>query len=139
MADYITGSEFEVFFDKQKVNFSKVANIISRIEYETYAEGGVNDRVLVFKKPRQEPDTVIFEKGQSAGASKEFFSSIKEGAVIKNVMIYVKHNGENVRALSFEEGIVVSKELSVIDALSKEVLIEKMKVAHSGLKEVQVK
>lgn len=138
MADFITGSEFEVSLDSEKVNFSKLTNIVSRVEYDTYAEGGNNGEVLIFPKHKQSPDTIIFEKGISEDSSGSFFSSIREGMSIKNVMIYVKHNGRTVRALCFDRGIVISKELSVIDARSNEILIERMEIAHSGLREVPV-
>lgn len=138
MVDFITGSEFEVSLDSETVNFSRLTNIVSSVEYDTYAEGGNNDEVLIFPKHKQSPDTIIFEKGLSVNNSGSFFSSIREGMSIKNVMIYVKHNGQTVKALCFDSGIVVSKELSVIDARSNEILIEKMEVAHSGLKEVFV-
>ena len=138
MVDFITGSEFEVTLDSETVNFSRLTNIVSKIEYDTYAEGGKNDEVLIFPKHKKSPDTIIFEKGLSADNSGNIFSSIKEGMLIKNVMIYVKHNGKTVRALCFDSGFVISKELSVIDAKSNEISIEKMEVAHSGLKEVSV-
>lgn len=138
MVDFITGSEFEVSLDTEKVNFSRLTNIVSSVEYDTYAEGGNNSEVLIFPKHKQSPDTIIFEKGLSVDNSGSFFSSIKEGMSIKNVMIYVKHNGRTVRTLCFDSGLVLSKELSVIDARSNEILIEKMEIAHSGLKEVPV-
>lgn len=138
MVEFITGSEFEVYFDDKKINFARVTNVSSQIEYEAYAEGGLNDSVLLFRKPKQSPDTIVFEKGQCADSSGSFFSSIKKGAVLNNVMIYVKHSGENIRALCFNSGLVLSKELSRIDAMSNEILIERMEIAHSGLEEISV-
>lgn len=136
MVDFITGSEFEVSLDSETVNFSRLTNIVSSVEYDTYAEGGNNDEVLIFPKHKKNPDTIIFEKGLSVSGSTGFFSALREGMMVKNVMIYVKHNGKTVRTLCFDSGVVVSKELSMIDARSNEILIEKMEIAHSGLKKV---
>lgn len=136
MVEYITGTEFDVRFDLVKVSFSKVTNIGSKIEYDTFIEGGRNDAPLYFKKPKTKPDTVIFEKGLHNGLGSNFFGLLKEGMGVKNVMIFVKYRGNTSRILYFDEGLILSKEFSVMDAMSNSVLIEKMEIAHSGLKEI---
>lgn len=138
MVEYITGTEFDVRFDLVKVSFSKVTNIGSKIEYDTFVEGGRNDAPLYFQKPKTKPDTIIFEKGLHNGLTSNFFGLLKEGMHIKNVMIFVKHQGVSKRILYFDDGLIVSKEFSVMDAMSNAVLIEKMEIAHSGLKEIPV-
>ena len=40
MAEFIAGNEFDVRFDLIKASFSKVTNIGSKIEYDTFIEGG---------------------------------------------------------------------------------------------------
>ena len=138
MIEYITGTEFDVRFDLVKVSFTKVTNIGSKIEYDTFVEGGKNDTPLYFKRPKTKPDTIIFEKGLHNSAGSNFFGLLKEGMRVKSVMIFVKHNGKTNRILYFDEGLILSKEFSVMDAMSNSVLIEKMEIAHSGLKEMPV-
>jgi phage tail-like protein len=138
MAEFIAGTEFEVRFDLIKASFSKITNIGSKIEYDTFIEGGQNDCPLYLKKPKTKPDTIIFEKGIHTSITSNIFGIIKEGMKVKNVMIFVKHNGKTDRILYFDSGLVLSKEFSVMDAMSNSVLIEKMEIAHSGLKEMPV-
>lgn len=138
MAEYITGTEFEVSLNMIKVSFSKVTNISARIEYDSFIEGGKNDCPVYLKKPKTKPDTIIFEKGLHTGITGNIFSMIKEGTRIKNIMIFVKLNGDTKKILSIDEGIVVSKTFSDIDALNNSILIEKLEIAHSGLHEMQV-
>lgn len=136
MADFITGTEFEVRFDLITVSFSKITNVGSRIEYDTFIEGGHNDFPMYLPKPKKQPDTIIFEKGVHKGLTSNIFSSIKEGMKVKNVMIFVKNQGKTDRILYFDSGLVLSKEFSAFDALGNSVLIEKMEIAHTGLKEM---
>lgn len=136
MVEYITGTEFDVRFDLVKVSFSKITNIGSKIEYDSFVEGGRNDTPLYFKRPKTKPDTIIFEKGLHIGIGSNFFGLLKEGMRVKSVMIFVKHQGKTDRILYFDDGLILSKEFSVMDAMSNSVLIEKMEIAHSGLKEM---
>ena len=53
-------------------------------------------------------------------------------------MIFVKQNGSTKRILYFNSGVILSKEISAMDAMSNSVLIEKIEIAHSGLKEMPV-
>ncbi len=135
MAEFIIGTEFDVRFDMIKVSFSKVTNVASKIEYDTFIEGGQNDYPHYLKKPKTQPDTIIFEKGVHTGLTSNIFGLIKEGMRVKNVMIFVKHNGSTDRVLSFDEGLVLSKEFSGFDAINETVLIERVEIAHSGLVE----
>lgn len=138
MAEFITGTEFDVRFDLIKVSFAKVTNIGSRIEYDTFLEGGRNDCPIYLQKPKTKPDTIIFEKGLHTGITSNIFGKIKEGTRVNNVMIFVKHNKKTNRILYFDSGIVLSKEFSAMDAMNNTVLIEKIEIAHSGLKEMPV-
>lgn len=140
MAEFITGTEFDVRFDMIKVSFSKVTNIGSSIEYDTFIEGGRNDSPIVRLKPKTRPDTIIFERGVPVGSSllKSFLLKIQEGKKIKNVMIFVKHNGKTKRILCFDSGIIVSRQISEMDAMGESVMIEKLEIAHNGLKEMPV-
>ena len=136
--EYFTGSEFEVTFDMVSVSFSKITNVGTRIDLETYSEGGRNGSPLYFQKPKKRPEIIIFEKGVHDGVSGAAFNQIKEGTHILNVMIMIKNNGSLSRVVSFNDGLVLSKKFSSLDAMSKSVLIERLEIAHSGLFEVPI-
>ncbi len=136
MAEFLTGLEFDVRFDLVRVSFSKVTNVGSKIEYDTFIEGGQNDTPLYLKKPKKQPDTIIFEKGIHTGITSNIFGMLKEGMRVKNVMIFVRSQGKTDRILYFDSGLVLSKEFGDFDAVNNAVLIERMEIAHSGLKEM---
>lgn len=136
MAEFITGTEFEVVMDMVKISFGKVTNIGAKIEYDTFVEGGHNDYPIYLKKPKTKPDTIIFEKGLHTGLGSNVFTKIEEGTKMKNIMIFVKHNGDTERIFYFDYGIILSKEFSAMDAMGNSVMIEKLEIAHSGLKEM---
>lgn len=136
--EYFTGSEFEVTFDMITVSFSKITNVGTSIELETYAEGGRNGSPLYFRKPKKRPEVIIFEKGVHDGVSGATFSQIKEGSHILNVMIMIKNHGSLCRVVSFNDGLVLSKKFGSLDAMGNQVLIERLEIAHSGLVEVPI-
>ena len=86
-------------------------------------------------KPKKHADTIIFEKGLNTKLTNNIFSTISEGMKIKNIIILVKNRGTIERIFTIDEGIVLSKEFSGFDAMSKNVLVERLELAHSGLKE----
>lgn len=61
---------------------------------------------------------------------------LKAGTVVKGGIILVKNNLMVFKAYSFDEGIVTRWEMSALDALGKDVLIEKLEIRHSGLQEI---
>lgn len=136
--EYFTGSEFEVKFDLVSVSFSKITNVGTSIELETYSEGGRNGSPLYFRKPKKRPEVIIFEKGVHGGISGASFSQIKEGTHILNVMIMIKNHGKLTRVVSFNDGLVLSKKFSNLDAMGNQVLVERLEMAHSGLFEVPI-
>ena len=138
MAEFITGTEFVVRFNLIKASFSKVTNIGSRIEYDTLIEGGQNEHPMYFKKPKKKPDKVIFERGVCTSSIGNALQSLKAGTKVKNVMIFVKNNVDTERILYFNDGLILSKTYSSMDAMGKSVMIEKLEIIHSGLKEMQV-
>lgn len=138
MTEYFTGTEFEVTFDMVTVSFSKVTNIGGSIEVESYAEGGRNSSPIYFQKPKRRPETIVFEKGMNDSFVGSVFSLLKEGSHVLNVMIMIKNNGKLKRVLSFNDGLVLSKRITCIDAMSNKVLIERLEMAHSGLFEVPI-
>ena len=137
LAEYLNGTEFEVRFGTNKVSFSKISNMSNRIDIMVHIEGGA-DHPYFLKSPKQKPDMLVFERAIDADTNflTSFLGKLKEGQLIENVMIFIKHNGTTKRVLCFDYGMVLGKELSPMDAMGKSLMIEKLTVAHTGLKEM---
>ncbi|SFR54024.1 phage tail protein [Anaeromicropila populeti] len=131
--DYITGCEFEVYFDDVVLSFTKVSNIETGVEVDAIMEGGNPNPVLI-RNPKKQADRMIFEKGVLVkDASTDKFSA---GKRVSNVLIFIKMNGEIIKKFCFDSGMIVSKKYDELDALSNRVYIEKLEIAHSGLQSI---
>lgn len=136
--EYLTNYIFEVQFGKKiKLNFSKVSNISSEVEYDVIGDGGNNDRMYFFQKPNRKPSTIIFERGMKKGKDTGF-SSIVEGLKVYNIMILVKKGICIERVFFIEEGMVTRMSYTDLDAVHGEILIKRMEIQHTGIEEVSI-
>ena len=133
---YVKGYEFEVRIDLIKISFHKIINLGGEIETETFVEGGSNMTPVIRQKPRQRRETIIFEKGLTEDAGTDFFTLLRQGMKITNILIFVRLNGKIVRIFSIDEGLIVSKKYTELDANSSTLLIERLELAHSGISDV---
>lgn len=121
------------------MSFSKVSNIVTSIEYETIQEGGNNDYPHVFKKPKQQPDTLIMEKGVRKGIADTPLNLLIEGMTIEVGTIIVMNGLTDIqKVFYFKRGIITKREFSELNAMSNEIMIEKLEIAHSGLVEIPI-
>lgn len=117
-------------------SFSKVSNLVAQIEYDAVVEGGNNDYPHLFRKPKSKPDTLILEKGVRTRKTDSEFELV-EGMQVELVTIMLLKDGVNLeRVFYFKKGIIVKRQFSNLDAMSNELLIETLEIAHSGLLEV---
>lgn len=128
--DYpVTDYQFKVLIGTTFVGFSRVSNISYGVEYEQYQEGGNNDRLLLFKKPRSSVETLVLEHGlMSTGKS-----SLQPGMEIDGITLLVMRGLVPVRSYSIERGYVSKIELSDLSATGGSVLIERIEITHCGL------
>lgn len=139
---------FILTIGKEMLSFSKVTNMSSTIEYDTFVEGGLNTTVHTFTKAKQQQETLVLEKGVNLSRKKDSDNlaklGLKPGGRIKQAVTLIimsddREKGEWVskeRKYCFDQGVVVRWELGGLDAMGNEVLIERFEIAHSGLKEV---
>ena len=57
---------FRVYFGSTLVSFARVSNVQRGVEYESFAEGGLNDFIHVLTKPDTQSGTLTLEKGVTA-------------------------------------------------------------------------
>ncbi|MDR1772076.1 MAG: phage tail protein [Hungatella sp.] len=134
--EFIGGFEFDVRINLIQVNFSKITNISNEIETDVFVEGGNNDYPIVRQKARQKPDVVIFEKGMTSTFGGGIFSIFRQGMKLTNILIFVKKEGHIVKIYSIDEGLIISKKFTDLDANSSTIFIEKLELAHTGISEV---
>lgn len=135
---YIPNYSFEVNIDGVTYGFSKVNNISASIEYDSIVNGGHNDAPVILTKPKSNPDVIIFEKGLKSDLSDFKFSMLAEGSKVHGIMIFVKLNGKIKRIFVISSGIIVSREYGTLDAMGSQLLLETLKIAHTGLTEIAI-
>lgn len=133
---FIGGFEFDVRINLIQVNFSKITNISNEIETDVFVEGGNNDYPIVRQKARQKPDVIVFEKGMTNTLGGGIFAIFRQGMKLANILIFVKKEGHIVKIYSIDEGLIISKKFTDLDAASSTILIEKLELAHTGISEV---
>lgn len=128
--------KFKVILNGMPLGFSKVSNISSTMEFETVAEGGLNDRVHYLPKPRQTLDKLVLEYGIASGEL--FRTTLTAGSELgMGIVIMVMPENGLVPTATYEAewGIVTKWEIDTLDALSSGLLIKKVEISHTGLNE----
>lgn len=134
--EYLTNYIFEVQLGLlSKYSFSKISNISSQIEYEVIGDGGNNDTMNMFEKPKRRPDTIVFERGLKKGLDASMMFAI-EGLKIDNIMILVKKGSTTERTFFIEHGIITKVSYTDLDAGRGEILIKRMEMQHTGIIEM---
>ena len=135
-SDFIPGYSFSVNFDGFSYSFGRVSNLGGTIDIETIQEGGNNDSVVILRKPKKNPDYLILERALHSTLTDVAFSFFKEGRLISAITITVKKDGKTVRMFFITIGVIVQREFSPLDALESSVLLQSLKIAHSGMTEL---
>lgn len=135
-SDFIPGYSFSVNLDGFNYSFSRVSNLSGAMEIDTIIEGGNNDAPVILRKPKKSPDYLILERALHSTVSDVAFAFFKEGRKISAITITVKRNGSTVRMFFITNGVIVQREFSPMDALESSVLLQSLKIAHTGITEL---
>lgn len=132
----IPNFSYSVTFDMIKVGFTKVSNISGSAEIETIVNGGHNDAPIILRKPKRNPDMLVFERGIHTSLSDTAFAFFKEGHKVDAITINVLRDGKTVRMFFVTGGIIVRREYAPLDAMGSGVFLQALQVAHTGITEV---
>ena len=135
-SDFIPGYSFSVNMDGINYSFGKVSNISSSVDIETIVSGGSNDAPVILRKPKRNPDFLILERALHSTLTDMAFSFFTVGRQISAITISVNKDGNTVRMFFATNGIIVQREFSPLDALDSQVMVQSLKIAHTGITEV---
>ncbi len=132
-------NRFQVVIGNHILGFSKASNLEDSMEYDSYVEGGLNDAPWIWMKPSQQMHTLTLEKGAQIRPLFGEKLTLLPGTEIEGGILLMVNDLSNqmARVFSCQQAVVVKWEISPLDALSGDMLIEKVEIAHSGLKEVR--
>ena len=134
----IPSFSFSVQLDNIKMRFKKVSNISGSIEVETVVNGGFNETPVILRKPKKNPDMLVFEKGLYSSKDDLSFAALNEGSRINSIIIMLLRNGQIVRTFCAEGGVVIKRQFTNLDAMESAVMMETLQVAHMGITEIPV-
>ena len=138
----IPNHNFILAIGKELLSFSKVSNISRALDYDTITEGGLNTMVRSLTKPKQQQETLVLEKGVNLFRMDDNHLytdlGLKPGGRIKDAVTLIVLGDKETfdRYYCLDEGVVVRWEVGNLDAMGREVLIERFEIAHSGLEEM---
>ncbi len=135
-SDFIPGYEFSVNLDGFMYSFSRVTNLSSSAEIETIVEGGNNDSPVILRKSKRSPDYLMLERALHSTFTDMAFSFFTVGRKIDAITISVQKNGSTVRMFFAAGGVIVEREFSPLDAVESTILVQSLKIAHTGLTEI---
>ncbi len=136
--EMLPANQFQLIIGNYVLGFSKASNLEDSIDYDNYVEGGLNDSPWIWRKPSQQTHTLTLEKG--AQMRPVFGDKLKllPGTEIEGGVVFIVNDANNNagRKFSCDQAVIVKWEISPLDAMSNDVLIEKIEIAHSGLKDI---
>lgn len=135
-SDFIPGYSFSVNLDGFMYSFGKVSNLSGTVEVETIIDGGKNDSPVILRKPKKTPDYLVLERALHSTFTDTAFSFFSVGKKISAITISVNKDGKTVRMFFASDGVIVSREFSPLDALESSVMVQCLRIAHTGLTEV---
>lgn len=138
MEKWIVNNQFQVLIGSETYGFSKISNLVQELEYEAVQEGGRNWSPVFFRKAKSKRDVLNLERGVKTVRTKLDENRIRIGTLLKGVIIVIRMDNRSYRKYTFDEGVVTKLELSGLNAMGNEILIETMEIAHSGLYEIRV-
>jgi phage tail-like protein len=131
--DPATAYRFKVFLGNpgKEIGFQRVSGLKLSLGFEPLAVGGKNDGPVLLPVPVKEPGRVTFERGRK---SADILPELCPGACLTNVAVSVlTRDGGVLVTYHTPMATVESLEVSELDALRGEILIEKYTLLHSGL------
>lgn len=120
-----------------KAGFQKISGIGESMEPEYIYEGG-QCRPYPIQGTKNKAGRITFEKGHgylNPFLSKNGFTAGSRISLPCSIIITDKNN-KPLRIFAFDSGMLVSWEISELDALSGNVLIDKAVIEHSGIYEL---
>lgn len=142
MEKYLSNYRFKVMIgtvpglNSQPVSFARASGLEMGLDYEDLQEGGINESTHVLTVPAKKNGTLVLERG--VAGQKSWVNQLKPGMYLgtwlRVALTDAKDSKKILRAYEITGGVVTKWELSPLDALGHDVLIEKLEIQYTGLK-----
>ena len=135
----LPSNRFQLILGSYILGFARASGLDDSVDYDSYSEGGANDYPWVSVKPSQQPHILTLEKGaQLRPLLGKSIKLLPGTEIVGGVGLMVFGETDLPCRYFFSDwAMVVKWELSSLDASANEVLIERIEIAHSGLREME--
>ncbi len=139
----VANNKFIVTIGPILTSFQRVSGIGRSVEYDSKIEGGVNDFVHVVRKNIQAQNNILtLEKGVGKYNPLVLAAngSIEMGVRIPlpGTIIILNDNYQMSSMYTFNDIVILKWELNDLDAKGNDILIDRIELMHSGLKQVSI-
>lgn len=135
-SDYVPVYRFAVRIGENngKVCFSRISGIEKTLDFEEIYEGGYNAAPHLVAVPHKNHAALVLEKGAAPGNSwvNKIKPGMKLGTWLEVVLLDTKGK-ETGQTFTIQDGLVTKWEISHLDAMGREILIEKLEIMHEGI------
>lgn len=126
---YISNVQFFLRLGQYIISCARISNLSMVQEVEEVQEGGNNDAPLLFFAPSKKTEVLTVER---AMIQDEMTKQLKVGVGIKQGEVVIVHGDYEFRNLFFSNAIITKCEYGNLDAMGREVLLEKLEIKHGG-------
>lgn len=131
---YARNFEFSLEIDGNIIKCTKISNLSFEQEMEEVQEGGNDLFPVVLPAPKKKADRLVIER---ALVPDKIAFDFAPGVEMEKGTITVKKNSEEYIYFQFDQGIVSKCDIGDLDAMGREIMMEKIEIIHSGLKLVK--
>lgn len=123
---------FTVLIGPMKIGFSRVSGLKCTSALEPLNEGGADAPHMVRARPKPS-EPLIFEMGVSTGVNRLLQFTVGLPLLLPMTIVTMTENWGIGRIYVVVSPVVESWQMSDLDAMNGEVLIERFSVLHSGI------
>ncbi len=119
----------------EKVCFSKISGIERSLDYEEIQEGGYNDSPHLLAVPHKKHGVLVLEKG--AAVTDSWVSRIRPGMWLgtwMDIVLLDARGNQTGRRFQIDDGLITKWEISGLNAMGSEILIERLEIMHEGIR-----
>lgn len=137
-SELVKNNRFQVFIGTHRLAFSKISGLGGGMSKEVYAEGGGIANTHVMRTPKTQLRAVTLERGLQV--NKQTIKNLKPGAFAPWVQIIVMgDNGKPQYEYFLEEVWITKWEVSGLNALEGNVLIDTFEMEYTNIKKESLK
>ena len=121
----------------EKVCFSRVSGLERTMEFEEISEGGYNESPHLVAVPHKRHGVLVLERGMAPVDS--WSSRVRPGMWLGtwlDIVLLDEKGKQTNRRFQINDGLITKWEVSGLDAMGSQLLVEKLEIMHEGIQSI---